>query len=199
MGKIDCHLTTAKSKPWTQFMVYWMQLTTETNKITFAFSNSSARGSCFRSTTRIFPTSHETTSSHPMNFPPSSSLSIRHSAVRSTIGNSLIEKYPLWLAHSAYKSNATITEYLVKYKQIYLNTYHLLHNIYKHKRMKILQLNRLTHLPGVPHIHTSVNWVNTGSGNGLSSIWHQAITWTNAELLSIGPSGTNFSGIQIKI
>ena len=36
-------------------------------------------------------------------------------------------------------------------------------------------------------------------GNGLSPAWHQAITWTKAHLLSIGPLGTNFSEIWIKI
>ena len=30
-------------------------------------------------------------------------------------------------------------------------------------------------------------------------ICHQAITWTNADLLSVGPLGTNFSEILIKI
>ena len=37
------------------------------------------------------------------------------------------------------------------------------------------------------------------SGNGLSSILRQAITWTSADLLSIGPLGTNFSEIWIKL
>ena len=32
----------------------------------------------------------------------------------------------------------------------------------------------------------SVNYVNTGLGNGLSPEWHQAIVLTNADLLSIG-------------
>ena len=49
----------------------------------------------------------------------------------------------------------------------------------------------LTHLPLVP-------WVRIGSGNGLSPVWRQAITWTNAALLSIGSLGTNFSEILIK-
>ena len=48
-------------------------------------------------------------------------------------------------------------------------------------------------------LYVSVNWVRIGSGNGLSPVWHQAITWTNAGLLSIGRLGTNFSEIQIKI
>ena len=32
-----------------------------------------------------------------------------------------------------------------------------------------------------------MNWDGFGSGNGLSSVRRQAITWTNADLLSIGP------------
>ena len=35
-------------------------------------------------------------------------------------------------------------------------------------------------------VYVSVNWVIIGSGNGLSPLWCQAITWTNAGLLSIG-------------
>ena len=42
----------------------------------------------------------------------------------------------------------------------------------------------LTHLPLVLHIYASVNWVSVGSGNGLSPIRRQAITWTNTGLLS---------------
>ena len=37
------------------------------------------------------------------------------------------------------------------------------------------------------------------SDNGLSPGGHQAIIWTNAGILLIGPLGTNFSGIFIKI
>ena len=44
-----------------------------------------------------------------------------------------------------------------------------------------------------------MNWVIIGSGNGLSPVRRQAITWTNADLLSIRPLGTNFSVIRIKI
>ena len=44
-----------------------------------------------------------------------------------------------------------------------------------------------------------MNWVNIGSGNGLSPVRRQAITWTNADLLPIRPLGINFSEIQIKI
>ena len=34
--------------------------------------------------------------------------------------------------------------------------------------------------------------------NGLSPVRRQAITWTNTDLLSVGPLGTNFSIIRIK-
>ena len=50
-----------------------------------------------------------------------------------------------------------------------------------------------------PSIYASVNWVSIGSGNGLSPVPRQAITWTNGNLLSIGPLGTNFSKIRIEI
>ena len=49
------------------------------------------------------------------------------------------------------------------------------------------------------HIYASLNPVSIGSGNGLSPEQRQAITGTNADLLSIGPLGTNFSEIVIKI
>ena len=38
-----------------------------------------------------------------------------------------------------------------------------------------------------------------GSDKGLSTVQRQAITWTNAAFLSIGPSGTNLSEIWIEI
>ena len=38
-----------------------------------------------------------------------------------------------------------------------------------------------------------------GSDNGLSPVRRQAIIWTNAGILLIGPSGTNFSEILIEI
>ena len=38
-----------------------------------------------------------------------------------------------------------------------------------------------------------MNQDNIGPDNGLSPILRQAIIWTNAGLLSIGPLGTNFS------
>ena len=44
----------------------------------------------------------------------------------------------------------------------------------------------------------SVNWVSTGSDNGLSPIRRQAIFLTNAGLLSIGPLGTNLSEYRLQ-
>ena len=48
-------------------------------------------------------------------------------------------------------------------------------------------------------LYASVNWVSIGSGNDLSSVWSQAITWTNTDLLPIGHLGTNFNEIWIEI
>ena len=45
----------------------------------------------------------------------------------------------------------------------------------------------------------SVTWVFIGSGNGLLPVWHQAITYTNADLLSNRPLRTNFTEIWIKL
>ena len=44
-----------------------------------------------------------------------------------------------------------------------------------------------------------MNWVSIGSDNGLSPVRRQAITWTNADLLSIALLWTYFSEIWIGI
>ena len=56
----------------------------------------------------------------------------------------------------------------------------------------------LTHWGRVTHICVG-NLVIIGSDNGLSPGRHQAIIWTNAWILLIGPLGTNFSEISIAI
>ena len=56
----------------------------------------------------------------------------------------------------------------------------------------------LTHWGWLMHICLS-NLTIIGSDKGLSLGRHQAIIWTNAGILSIGPLGTNFSEISIKI
>ena len=43
--------------------------------------------------------------------------------------------------------------------------------------------------------YAPANWVIIISGNGLSPLRHQAITWANDDLLSIAPLNTNFGGI----
>ena len=56
----------------------------------------------------------------------------------------------------------------------------------------------LTHWDRVMHICLGKLTI-IGSDNGLSPGRRQAIIWTNASILSIGPLGTNFSEISIKI
>ena len=53
---------------------------------------------------------------------------------------------------------------------------------------------------GIQHMaDASVNKAIIGIDNGLSSDRRQAIIWTDAGILLIGPLGTNFSDIVIKI
>ena len=56
----------------------------------------------------------------------------------------------------------------------------------------------LTHWGRVTHIRVS-KLIIIGSDNGLSPDQRQAIIWTNAGILLIGPFGTNFSEIFIEI
>ena len=56
----------------------------------------------------------------------------------------------------------------------------------------------LTHWGRVMHICIG-KLASIGSDNGLLPDRHQAIIWTNAEILLIGPMGTNFSEILIEI
>ena len=59
------------------------------------------------------------------------------------------------------------------------------------------ELGWLTHWGRVTHICNG-NLTIIGSDNGLSPDRRQAIIWTNAGILLIGPLGTNFSEILIK-
>ena len=56
----------------------------------------------------------------------------------------------------------------------------------------------LTHWGRVTHICVS-KIIVIGSDNGLSPGRRQAVIWTNAGILLIGPLGTNFSGTSIEI
>ena len=51
----------------------------------------------------------------------------------------------------------------------------------------------------VLHVHVFVKWVSIDIGNDLAHLRCLAITWTNADLFSIWPSGTYFSEIWIQI
>ena len=62
----------------------------------------------------------------------------------------------------------------------------------------LYMLNRLTHWGRVTHIFIRKLTI-VGSDNGLSPGRRQAIIWTNVGKLLIGPLGTNFSEISIKI
>ena len=62
----------------------------------------------------------------------------------------------------------------------------------------ILMLVLLTHWGRVTHICVSKRTI-IGSDDGLSPSRRQAIIWTNAGILLIGPPGTNFSEILIEI
>ena len=64
--------------------------------------------------------------------------------------------------------------------------------------MASLGHNELTHWGQVTHICIG-NLTIIGSDNGLSPGWCQAVIWTNAAILLIGPLGTNFSEILIEI
>ena len=59
-------------------------------------------------------------------------------------------------------------------------------------------LHRLIHWDRVMHICVG-KLTTIGSDNGLSPERRQAITWTNAGILLIGPLGTNFNWILIEI
>ena len=48
--------------------------------------------------------------------------------------------------------------------------------------------------------HICANWLTIiGSDNGLAPVRRQAIIWTNAGILLIGPLGTHLSEILIEI
>ena len=68
----------------------------------------------------------------------------------------------------------------------------------KHCTVATSQADQLTHWGRVTHICVSKLTI-MASDNGLSPDRRQAIIWTNAGLLLIGPLGTNFSEILIKI
>ena len=79
----------------------------------------------------------------------------------------------------------------ISYIGNWLTTYPMILN-----KWQILQI--LTHWGRVTYKCVS-KLIIIGSGNGLSPGQRQAIIWTNAGILLIGPLGTNFSEILIEI
>ena len=73
-------------------------------------------------------------------------------------------------------------------------------NVYWHSQIytKTVAFRHLTHWGRVTHIWVSKLTI-TGSDNGLSPGRRQAVIWTNAGIMLIGPLGTNFSEILIEI
>ena len=71
-------------------------------------------------------------------------------------------------------------------------------NLPKGEVLANLCVSTLTNWGRVTHICVG-NLTIIGSDNGLSPGRHQAIIWTDAGILLIGPSGTDFSEILIKI
>ena len=61
-----------------------------------------------------------------------------------------------------------------------------------------IHINSSPLVPNICVIYASVNPVSISTDNGLSPIWCQAIIFTNAGLLSIGPLQTNFLEIYLK-
>ena len=66
------------------------------------------------------------------------------------------------------------------------------------KFLEFIEINSLTHWGWMMHICISELTI-IGSDNGLSPGRCQSIVWTNAGILLIGPLGTNFSKILIKM
>ena len=92
-----------------------------------------------------------------------------------------------------------IIDFMIVYQiiQIGLLVYWILHSDLQCFRVALV-LHYSTHWGRVTHICVSKLTI-IGSDDGLSPDRHQAIILTNAEILLIGPLGTNFSEILIEI
>ena len=92
----------------------------------------------------------------------------------------------------------------VEFSMDQTNTTHncWLHGIRDHTYMNILAEKALMYINGIMGFNSLrlsdayvclVNWVTTISGDGLSPVWHQAITLTSAELIQLDPYEKNHS------
>ena len=89
---------------------------------------------------------------------------------------------------------------LILQTSVWISQWHT-HSIWLHFDLNCLVI-AVRHFNLSPHSAAYVRYLNRfsiGSDNGLSPIRCQAIIYTNAGLLLIGPLGTNFSEILIKI
>ena len=106
---------------------------------------------------------------------------------------------PLWYLNT--KGETGQIRVMQKYQCLF-QTDTLLHFI------SLMCLKHKKHRPVTPaarwpallyHRGLKLNRVIIGVDNGLSPDRHQDIAWTNADVLSIGPSGKNFSEISVKL
>ena len=102
------------------------------------------------------------------------------------------QKYSYKACHNTAWGNYTYSKNINICQQKYFTSL-----VYESK-MPHSNYSDLTHWGRVTHICVS-KLIVIGSDNGLSPGQRQAIIWTNAGMLLIGPMGTNFSEISIKI
>ena len=101
----------------------------------------------------------------------------------------------------AVNKNPTPSGFISTYNFIWLKYVQILSLNRRNKYLLIfiyLTIWLLTHCGRVTHICVG-NLTIIGSDNGLSPGRRQAIIWTNAGILLIGPLGTNFNEISIGI
>ena len=101
----------------------------------------------------------------------------------------------LWLNDIIWWNNIFISKVLCHSPLSNLNSQWVSQLLFSITYLKIIFL---THWGWVTHICIG-KLTNIGSDNGLSPGRHEAIIWTNAGMLLIGPLGTNFSEMLIEI
>ena len=92
----------------------------------------------------------------------------------------------------------SLCQIYIKIRKISLKKIHLKMSSTKWRLFVEISIVSLTHWGQVMHICVSKLTI-IGSDNGLSPGRHQAIIWTNGGILLIGPLGTNFGEMLIKI
>ena len=100
--------------------------------------------------------------------------------------------------------NLEVNDFASKKQHLVECEYQIIFRAQQQKLQKVnqtlrrIQSSLLTHWGQVTHICVSKLTI-IGSDNGLAPDQRQAIIWTNAGILFIGPLGTNFSEILIEI